>query len=231
MNKEARIAVLVSATIEWLAVKDYFQPESLEKSPFGELFLTIIKHHPVIFLHAGWGKTSAAATTQYAIDRLNPEMIINPGICGGFVGSMQRGQILMPDKIVMYDIIEQLGNPKGAVNLYTTEMDYSWLKRPYPLPVEGGVLATADRDVMPTEISSLMTDLQVKGFDREGVAVAWVASKVYKRRCLILRGVSDLVSEQSGEAYGHNSFFQKSTEKIMMGLCDSLPLWLTCAGY
>ena len=182
-------------------------------------------------MHGGWGKIAAAATTQYVIDHWNPELIINPGTCGGFVGSIQRGQILLPQKIVIYDIIEQMGNPQEAIDFYSTELNYDWLKHPYPLPVESGVLVSADRDILPGDISTLTQTYQARAADWESGSIAWVASKIHKRRCLILRGVSDLVSEQGGEAYENNYFFQKSAEKIMQRLCDSLPGWLVCAGY
>lgn len=231
MDNNPLIVVLISANAEWRPVLEYYQPESIEKTPFGEFFHTIIKHQPVVFIHGGWGKISAAATTQYVIDQWNPELIVNPGTCGGFVGSLQRGQILLPQKIIVYDILEQMGNAREAVDFYSTDLNYDWLQRPYPLPVESGVLVSADRDIMPGDISSLIHSYQARAADWESGAIAWVAVKIHKRRCLILRGVSDLVSEQGGEAYENNYFFQKSAERIMQRLCDSLPGWLVCAGY
>jgi adenosylhomocysteine nucleosidase len=231
MDNTFPVVVIISANVEWKPVVEYFQPDINEKSPFGEYFQTIIKHKPVIFIHGGWGKISAAATAQFVINQWNPELVINLGTCGGFAGSIQRGQILMPQKIVVYDIIEQMTNPQEAIDFYTTEMDYSWLKHPYPIPVETGILASADRDIMPAEIPSLIQNYQARAADWESGAIAWVTLKIHKRRCLILRGVSDLVSEMGGEAYEHNYFYQKSAEKIMQHLCDSLPGWLVCAGY
>jgi adenosylhomocysteine nucleosidase len=231
MDNTYAIVVIISANAEWQAVIDYYQPDVRDKSPYGEFFLTIIKHQPVAFLQGGWGKISAAAATQYAIDHWNPELIINLGTCGGFVGTIQRGQILLPQKIVVYDIIEQMSNPQEAIDFYSTDMDNSWLKQPYPIPVESGVLASADRDIMPGDIPSLIQTYQARAADWESGAITWVAIKKHNRRCLILRGVSDLVSEQGGEAYENNYFYKKSAERIMQRLCDSLPGWLVCAGY
>ena len=231
MDNTFPIVIIISANAEWKPVIDYYQPATCEKSPFGEYFLTIIKRQPVTFIHGGWGKIAAAATTQYVIDQWNPELIINLGTCGGFVGSIQRGQTLLPEKTIVYDIVEQMGNAQEAIDFYSTELNYDWLKHPYPLPVESGVLVSADRDILPGEVSTLMNTYQARAADWESGSIAWVATKTHKRRCLILRGVSDLVSEQGGEAYENIYFFQRSAEKIMQRLCDSLPAWLVCAGY
>jgi adenosylhomocysteine nucleosidase len=45
-------------------------------------------------------------------------------------------------------------------------------------------------------------------------------------RCLILRGVSDLVGEDGGEAYGDIALFAERTKAIMTGLIEQLPDWL-----
>jgi hypothetical protein len=43
---------------------------------------------------------------------------------------------------------------------------------------------------------------------------------------LILRGVSDLVGPDGGEAYGDLDFFTRETSRVMRTLVDALPLWL-----
>jgi adenosylhomocysteine nucleosidase len=182
-------------------------------------------------MQGGWGKISAAASAQFSIDRWNPELIINPGTCGGFAGSIQRGQVLMPVKTIIYDIMEQMGNSQEAIDFYSTELNFDWLKHPFPLVVETGILVSADRDLIGGEMPALIQNYRARAVDWESGAIAWVTSKIHKRRCLILRGVSDLVSEQGGEAYENKYFFQKSAEKVMQGLCDSIPGWLVCAGY
>jgi hypothetical protein len=43
---------------------------------------------------------------------------------------------------------------------------------------------------------------------------------------LILRGVSDLVGENGGEAYGNPEVFEENTSKILGILVESLPQWI-----
>ncbi|HEX7555129.1 MAG TPA: hypothetical protein VF338_00790, partial [Leptolinea sp.] len=155
----------------------------------------------------------------------------NLGTCGGFAGQIMRGEILMPDRTIAYDIIEQMGNTQESVDFYTTSLDYSWLNQPYPFHVQTGILLSADRDIIPAEIPSLIQTYHAQAADWESASIAWVTVQRNHRRCLILRGASDLVSKQGGEAYHGIDFFNKSAEKIMTRLCDSLPGWIKCAGY
>ncbi len=231
MDKRKPVVVLVSADAEWKSVKEYFNDAKIQSNAFGEFFLTEINQQTVVIQHGGWGKIAAAASTVFAIEKWNPDLVINPGTCGGFTGQIERDVILMPDQTLTYDIIEQMSDPQESINHYTTHLDHSWLKQPYPFPVESGVLVSADRDIVPADIPSLITTYGARAADWESSSIAWVAAKKYKRRCLILRGVSDLVSEAGGEAYDGMEFFEQASRKIMHRLCESLPAWLACAGY
>ena len=72
-------AVVVSANMEWKAVRKVFPDETYSKSVWGEFFFRNIKNHNVLFFHEGWGKVAAAGATQYVIDRFNPRVLINLG--------------------------------------------------------------------------------------------------------------------------------------------------------
>jgi adenosylhomocysteine nucleosidase len=60
--------------------------------------------------------------------------------------------------------------------------------------------------------------------DWESGAIAWVAQR-NGVRCLILRGVSDLVNPATGEAYGNYDLFSQRTKEIMRKLLEWIPLW------
>ncbi|NLF50199.1 MAG: 5'-methylthioadenosine/S-adenosylhomocysteine nucleosidase [Leptolinea sp.] len=225
------IVVLISADAEWKAVKDQFSQSKIETYPMGEFFLTNINRQTMVFQHGGWGKIAAAASAVYAIETWNPELVINLGTCGGFAGRVERDVILMPDSTLTYDIIEQMSDPQESIDHYTTRLDHSWLKIPYPLPVQNGVMVSADRDILPRDIPALIKTYDARAADWESASIAWVTVKKYRRRCLILRGVSDLVSTEGGEAYSSVEFFEQASERIMRRLLESLPGWLSCAGY
>ena len=218
---ERRIIVLISADSEWRSVKEILYPARVTSTPLGETFDV----HPLMFFHGGWGKISAAATTQYLIDHFQPDLLINLGTCGGFEGRIARGTIILVIKTIVYDIIEQMSDLEDAIAHYSTELDLSWLPDPLPQPVQRGLLLSADRDILAQDIPDLVKKYGAVAADWESGAIAWVAQK-NKVKCLILRGVTDLVSLSGGEAYGNIKLFHKNTKLMMKRLIKQLPDWL-----
>src|SRR5574340_1210640 len=221
------VVVLISANSEWQAVKAYLQPSQLQPSPFGEWFTREIDGQPLVFVQGGWGKISAAASAQYAIDRWQPSLIINLGTCGGLAGRVQKGEVLLVEQTLVYDLIEQMTDPEAAIKFYSTDLDLSWLHPPFPLTVRRSRLLSADRDILAADIPDLIARYDAIAADWESGAIAWVTGRSGVR-CLILRGVSDLVGIDGGEAYGNHAVFKAGTNQVMAVLLDSLPGWLGC---
>ena len=121
--REPHVVVLISAGAEWRAVQKRFSTETAQPSPYGEWFQTRLTGHesPVMFLHGGWGKIAAAGSTQYAIDRWKPNVLFNPGTCGGFAGEVETGTILLVEQTVVYDIVDKMVNSAAdtAIARYT----------------------------------------------------------------------------------------------------------------
>ncbi len=223
-----RAAVLVSADAEWRAIRELFPAVIPEVSPFGEVFSTYLKGWECIYIQGGWGKISAAASTQYSIDRYDPELLINLGTCGGISGQIERGALVLVDRTVVYDIFEQMGDPVEHIDHYTCEIDLSWLHEPYPVPVVRTLLVSGDRDLLVEDLPLLRDRYHASAGDWETGAIAWVASRNH-RRILILRGVTDLVGETGSAAYGNLAFFEQAAFSVMEQLVGSLPGWLAAA--
>jgi adenosylhomocysteine nucleosidase len=220
-----KILVLISANAEWQAVKYLFPEVKLDITPFGESFEAAIDQWKPMFFHGGWGKISAAATTQFVIDHYHPELIVNLGTCGGFQGRIEQGIIILVEKTIVYDILEQMTDPEGAIEHYSTKLDLSWLPRITPSPVSRGLLVSGDRDIVVDDITKLVEKYDAVAADWESGSIAWVAKK-NNQRLLILRGVSDLVGGEGGEVYGDYDLFISRTKEIMRRLIDILPKWL-----
>lgn len=224
---ESKIVVLISANAEWRVVKAVYPNENYQTTPWGEYFileiLTTKGKEPVIVFHEGWGKVAAAGATQYAIDRWNPEVLINLGTCGGFEGSVNRFETLLIDRTIIYDIKEAMGDSKEAIADYSTEIDLSWLS--YPDSIRKTVLVSADRDLVPDEIESLKQNYGAIAGDWETGAIAYTCKRNNKK-LVALRGVTDLVSPKGGEAYGNPAVFVNGTETVMKKLLYELPLWV-----
>ncbi len=248
-----KIVVLISANAEWRVVKELYPDLQLQSSPLGEFANLELGTWNLTLFHGGWGKISAAATAQYAIDHFSPDLIVNLGTCGGFAGRIETGTVILVEKTIVYDIIEQMGDADEAIAHYSTDLDLSWLaddgrltvdretpSTVYRLPsVLRGLLVSADRDIVVTDIPLLVEKYGAVAADWESGAIAWVAQR-NGVRCLILRGVTDLVSGEGGEsgancqfalpvggeAYGNIELFHERTKTVMQTLLAQLPDWL-----
>ncbi len=224
-----KIVVLISANTEWQVTRAMFPAIEPHTSPLGEWFeleLDSADHREtVVFFHGGWGKIAAAASTQYVIDRWSPSLLINLGTCGGFAGDIEKGTVVLAEQTIVYDIIEQIGDHTTAIAHYSTNLDLSWLGNAYPHPVQRTLLVSADRDLVMEEIPHLKATYGAVAGDWESGAIAYIATR-NNVRCLILRGVSDVVSATHGEAYDNYALFVENTTGIMQQLITSLPKWL-----
>ncbi len=223
------VIVLISANIEWRVVKNNFPRAELCSSPYGEWFVADLvvmgASRPVLFFHGGWGKIAAAASTQYVIDRWSPALLVNLGTCGGFEGEIERGAVVLAERTLVYDIVEQMGDYDEHIADYSTTLDLSWLGTDYPRPVVRTLLVSGDRDLIVEEIPELKARYGAVAGDWESGAIAWVAAR-NGTRCLILRGVTDLVGSGGGEAYAHPEVFQEAAGRVLGQLIRDLPEWL-----
>ena len=228
-----QVVVIISANIEWRAIRRLFAAVEPQSSPLGE-WLTVDldigeRVEPVVFFHGGWGKIAAAASAQYVMDRWSPTLLVNLGTCGGFEGEIEKGTIILVERTIVYDIVEQMTDPHEAIAHYATDLDLSWLKEPYPHPVRRTLLVSADRDLVIDDIPRLKSEYAAVAGDWESGAIAWVAAR-NNARCLILRGVTDVVGVGGGEAYdGNVQVFAEGAARILQQLVDALPAWIAKA--
>ena len=218
-----KVIVLISAIAEWNAVKPLFPDARIRRFPFGECFDILLQDEHISFFHSGWGKIASAGSMQYVIDKYSPDLIVNLGTCGGFEGGVQQGETILVDKTYVYDIVELMGD-LDIVSYYGSSLDLSWLAEPYPFPALRGMIASADSDLPPGKIPFLRS-LGAIAADWESAALAWVAQR-NNARLLILRGVSDMVSDEGSEAYDNLELFNERAKGIMQQLVEQLPEWL-----
>jgi adenosylhomocysteine nucleosidase len=204
-------------------VKSLFPNIETAIMPFGESMNVDVGGWPITLIHSGWGKIASAGSIQYVIDHYSPDLIINLGTCGGFERVVEQGDLILVDQTFVYDIVELMGN-LNITTYYASSLDLNWLAEPYPFPARRGLIASADSDLPPEKIPFLKSK-GVLAADWESAAFAWVANK-NNARLLILRMVSDLVSEKGGEAYGDIEIFNNRAKDIMKQLFEQLPGWL-----
>jgi len=242
LSMKPKAVILICADAEWNAIIQLVPGAKVSAAPYGDYFFALLNNRipidisqegetgdknaiPVVFLHTGWGKIGAAGATQFAIDQWQPHLLVNLGTCGGFEGSIQAGEILLVDRTVVYDILEQMGDYDAHIAHYTCVLDYGWLSEPYPQAVLRTLLVSGDRDLVVEDLPQLKQRYGAVAGDWESGAIAFVAQR-NSVRLLILRGVTDLVGPGGGEAYGNPEIFRQATRGIMQRLLEFLPQWV-----
>jgi len=212
-----RVVVLISAQAEWRALAPLLTGATVQSSPYGPWVVHPLGGEPVVFLHGGYGKVAAAGSTQYAIDRWHPELVINLGTAGGFGEGVAVGDVVLADRTVIYDIVERMGDPEEAIADFATAVDVSR----WPSRLRGRVrvapLASADRDLAPEDLARLRTRYRALAGDWESGAIAFVAAR-NRTRVVILRAVSDLVGDGGSVTYGDVGAWERSTRTVMAAL-------------
>ena len=217
------LLVLISASAEWKVVRERFSGASVERSPYGDWFETDLPggdDRPVVFFHGGYGKVSAAGSTQYVIDRFRPELLVNLGTCGGFEGSAKVGDIILVRETVIYDIIERMGDPAETLAHYSTRLDTTRWPSRLRARVRTEKLLSADADVDPARVTELRSTGGAAG-DWESGAIAWIAHR-NRTPLIILRGVSDVVHPAGNVTYGNLAAWERATFDIMNALITLL---------
>lgn len=215
-----KIVVLISAEAEWRSLKKLLPAAEYTKTPFGEQCAITLDSQTYHFLQGGWGKISASASAQYAIDVLHPDLIVNLGTCGGFEGYATPDQTIIATKTVVYDIIEKMGDPVEALRAYATTIETDWLQG-LPQNMQKGILVSADRDVVSEDLKQLAQH-QAVAADWESGAIAWTAKR-NEVPVIIARGVSDMISEHEAEAFNNLAVFEEGTARVMKRLLLQLP--------
>jgi adenosylhomocysteine nucleosidase len=229
MTAKNRAVVLISADAEWQAVRSLLLSAENARTPYGEWFEWKIGDEMVPVMQAGWGKSASGGAAQYAIDRWQPEVLVNLGTCGGFTGRVERGEVILAERTVIYDIIEMMGDEVDCIAERSVDLDLSWLKEPLPFNVRRSVLVSGDRDIQLGDIPMLVEKYGAVAADWESGTLAWVCER-NGVKCLILRGVTDLVGEDGGEAYGDYGLFVEKTREVMKGLMEGFVEWVEGGG-
>jgi len=213
-----RVVAMISATAEWKIIRDQIPGEVNRDTPFGEWFVHRLGGEDVVFFHGGYGKVAAAGSTQYAIDRWRPALVVNLGTCGGFGGARKVGDLVLASETTIYDIVELMGDADQAIADFHTRLDTA----AWPARLAGRVavapIVSADRDLDPAAVTGLAAKYHTGAGDWESGAIAWVASHNHTR-VMILRGVTDLVDAPGGDpTYHAPGAWERASVAVMASL-------------
>lgn len=151
----------------------------------------------------GVGKVNAASGTQYALDCLNADEIINLGVAGGLNSSVEVGKIYSVSQAVQYDfdIVQLCGGKIGTLDGFTENY--------LPLTPTGGFpqrkVGTGDRFNDSKEDYLLLTgelDADIREMELGAIAQVCLLAGV---ECRSFKVISDMAgSGSSTEQYAKN---------------------------
>jgi adenosylhomocysteine nucleosidase len=219
--RQPDVVVIVSADTEWKVLLAEMGESPETKTAYGGWFVRTYpiagEPRPVVFFHGGWGKVSAAGSTQYAIDTWKPRLLVVLGTCGGLEGAARKGDIVLARRTLIYDVIERMGSADEALAAYATDLDTSLVPAGVRAQVREELLVSADQDIAPADVPRLEATFRAVAADWESGAIAYVASHNHTP-LVILKGVSDVVSPAGSETYGSIQTFEASARQIMARL-------------
>ncbi|MGN1103467.1 MAG: 5'-methylthioadenosine/S-adenosylhomocysteine nucleosidase [Candidatus Coproplasma sp.] len=143
----------------------------------------------------GVGKVNAAAGTQYAIDCLGAEKIVNIGVAGGLNATTEVAKIYAISAVVQYDfdLVALNGTPMGTLNEYSEPYLPLSSTAEYPLKKVG----TGDRfndDI--ADFKLLTRELEADIRDMELGAIAHVCRHA-NVPCYSFKAISDVAGSGS----------------------------------
>jgi adenosylhomocysteine nucleosidase len=220
-----KLGIQICSDLEWKSVKEILQVRKahLYQQPFGEYFTHSSGQDEFVSYHSGPTKTCASAACQFAIDKWNPDAIVNLGTCGGVSTGVKRLSLIRASRTVQYDCIIRFGEKRELFyRPMVTVLDTSWADfRRVTKKLHKGTIATADQD-LNDEWRKKLQRRNVLGADWESGAIAKVCQR-NRVKCLILRGVSDIPGKsQLPDRDNQASDFERNTPVIMESLLQVL---------
>jgi adenosylhomocysteine nucleosidase len=191
-----RIAVIgamhseIRTIIETLSAKKY-EPK------YSEWHISCINKHDIIIAECGIGKVNAASTTQKAIDRFEPELVINTGVAGGLSKNCKIGDVILGSDIEYHDVV--IDNIDGCYPLRET------------FHSDDGFIA---------DIEEICANLSIR--HKRGLILtgdAFIATNSQKESILSRRN-GDCVEMESA-AIAHICFINKIKFGIIRTICDN----------
>ena len=216
-----RVVVLISASTEWKIVRGQLTEPVQRDTPFGEWLVHRLGGQDVVFFHGGYGKVAAAGSTQYAIDRWHPALLVNLGTCGGFGGERKVGDVVLASETIIYDIIERMGDADEAIEDFHTRLPAAWPERLAGRVVRAPLIS-ADGDLDPAAVAGLAAKYHTGVGDWESGAIAWVATHNYTP-VIVLRGVTDVIDAAGNDpTYHAPGAWERASIAVMASLIGLL---------
>jgi adenosylhomocysteine nucleosidase len=210
-----RVIAHVAARIEWQALLILLPGlPPVRACPVGEYtsFAPEGTDLEVILLRGGVGKIHAAAASQYAILRWQPDLYGLIGTAGAVDPGLAELDMVLITRALVHDMHVGLA-PVAAIldREHTTDLADLWHDCAFPYPLRRGTAATGDADVTAHNIAALRSRYQATVADWETAAVAKVCA-ANDTAALLIRGVTD---QPDGPTEAQHQRFLLNTPLVM----------------
>ncbi len=199
-----RVIAHIAARIEWQALLILLPGlPPVRACPGGEFttYTPAGSDLEFVLLRAGVGKIHAAAASQYALMRWQPDLYGLIGTAGAVDLDLAELDLVLITRALVHDM--QVGLAPVAATLareHTTDLTDHWAECAFPYPLRRGTAATGDADVTAQNIDALRARYQATVADWETAAVAKVCA-ANNTAALLIRGVTDRPDAPAQEQY------------------------------
>lgn len=166
----------------------------------------------VVLLKSGIGKVNAAMSTTILLERFQPDVVINTGSAGGFLASLNVGDIVISTEVVHHDVdVTAFGYAYGQVPglpaRYASDeklIDIAEKSAVHirDVQVAKGLIATGDSFMHdPARVEFVRTQFpEVCAVEMEAAAIAQVCHQ-FGVPFVVIRALSDIAGKESNVSF------------------------------
>lgn len=214
-----RIGVIAAMSKECRLIENLLTDKKNTHGTLYEHTHGILGRNEVCLMQSGIGKVNAAIGTEEMIREFHPDCIINSGVAGGLVSSLNRTDIVVGEKTAYHDVWcgeGDWGQVQGLPPFF--EGDRSLIERIMQtenrLRIRKGLICTGDQFITNNE-----TLKEIKrhfhdalAVDMEAAAIAQVCY-LHHMPMLSIRIISDVPGSQTDQIDDYNQFFAQLSEQ------------------
>lgn len=188
----------------------------------------------VILLKSGIGKVNAAMSTTILLERFQPDVVINTGSAGGFLSSLNVGDIVISTEVVHHDVdVTAFGYAYGQVPgmparyaaderlIEAAEKSAAHIR---DVQVAKGLIATGDSFMHdPVRVEFVRTQFpDLYAVEMEAAAIAQVCFQ-FGVPFVVIRALSDIAGKESNVSF--EQFLHKAalhSSELVQAMVDEL---------
>jgi adenosylhomocysteine nucleosidase len=214
-----KVAIIGAMEEEVQILRDKLADRTEEVIANSEFSVGKLNGTDVILLKSGIGKVNAAMSTTILLQQFKPDYVINTGSAGGFLHSLNVGDVVISDEVRHHDVdVTAFGYEYGQVpglpaafkaDKKLIDAALQAVHELSDVQVVEGTIATGDSFMNdPVRVDYVRTKLPtLYAVEMEAAAVAQVCHQ-YNVPFVVIRALSDIAGKESNVSF--DQFLQKA---------------------